>query len=86
MGLREKTWFYHIMFLPIFGEMDGGAFLNILTIAVFFAIYLWHTKHDHKHNSELLDEVKKIRTHLENRFRGEMSEIRAKTAKPDEEY
>lgn len=64
--VRQKpNRLYHIMFLPLFGEMDSGFVLNLITIVVFFGIYLWHTKHDHKHNEELLDEVKKIREKLQ---------------------
>ena len=55
------------MFLPLFGKMNEGFLFNIITIVVFFGIYLWHTKHDHKHNKELLDEVKKIREELKKR-------------------
>lgn len=55
------------MFLPLFGDLDGAFVFNILTIAIFFGIYLWHTKHDHKHNKELLDEIKKIHEELKKK-------------------
>lgn len=59
--------FYHIMFLPLFGEVSGEVLLNLLTIAIFFGVYAWHLKHDHKHNKELLSEVKKIREKIEGK-------------------
>lgn len=70
MDLKNMPRLYHIMFLPVFGDLDGGMFLNIITIAVFFGIYLWHTRHDHKHHKELLEEVKKIREEIEKKKAG----------------
>lgn len=55
------------MFLPVFGGIDHDFVFNVLTIGVFFALYLWHTLHDHAHNKELLDEVKKIREELKRK-------------------
>ena len=60
--------FYHVMILPVFGEVDGDFILNVITILAFSAIYLWHVKHDHKHNEELLEEVKKIREEITKRL------------------
>lgn len=53
------------MFLPFFGEVDEGMVLNLASIAVFLLVYLWHIRHDHRHNDALIDEVKKIRSLIE---------------------
>ncbi len=58
---------YHIMFLPVVGEVDKSLIFNVITVLIFLGFYLWHTHHDHKHNEELLDEVKKIREEIEKK-------------------
>ena len=63
----QRDRFYHIMFLPIVGEVDKSLIFNVITVLIFLGIYFWHTHHDHKHNKELLDEVKKIREKLEKK-------------------
>lgn len=68
--MREKLpqqKMYHIMFLPAAAGFDHDFVFNALTIIIFFGLYLWHTLHDHAHNKELLEEVKKIRDELKRK-------------------
>lgn len=46
----------HILFLP--ADLSGGQLLlPILTVVPFLLIYLWHMKHDHRHQDELIGRV-----------------------------
>jgi len=66
--MKIKNQFWHIMFLPVLGEVEESLILNLATMVVFLGIYLWHLKHDHAHrdlqakrDAELLEEVKEIK-------------------------
>lgn len=65
---KAKNQFWHIMFLPVLGEVEESLVLNLATVLVFIGIYLWHLRHDHAHRNEqakrdeeLLEEVKQIK-------------------------
>lgn len=55
------------MFIPLFGaQIEEDLIINLVAIILFLAIYVWHVKHDHKHNEELLKELKELRKDLNN--------------------
>lgn len=46
----------HIMFLPV--GLDAGHIAEFaLYVLPFILIYIWHIKHDHEHNTELLSKL-----------------------------
>ena len=68
---KIKNQFWHIMYLPAFGEVDENLVINIVTILVFLGFYIWHMRHDHSHRNEqakreeeLLGEVKEIKNEI----------------------
>jgi len=46
----------HIMFLPL--GLDASHIVEFsLYVLPFILIYIWHIKHDHEHNTELLTKI-----------------------------
>lgn len=69
--MKIENQFWHIMFLPVLGEVEESLLLNLATVVVFIGIYLWHLRHDHAHrdeqakrDEELLREVKEIKEEM----------------------
>ena len=70
-NMKIKNQFWHIMYLPAFGEVDEDLLINLMTIIIFLGIYIWHMRHDHSHRNEqakreeeLLKEVKEIKEEI----------------------
>jgi hypothetical protein len=53
--------FNHIMFLPAFGSIDADLALNLAAIILFMGVYIWHVKHDHRHNEKMIGEIRLLR-------------------------
>lgn len=48
--------FFHLMFLPL--DFDAGHLLEFaLFVLPFILIYVWHIRHDHRHNTELISKL-----------------------------
>ena len=69
--MNNNKQFWHIMFLPVLGEVEESLLLNLATMVVFLGIYLWHLRHDHAHrdeqakrDAELLSEGKQIKEEI----------------------
>ena len=67
----KYTKIWHIMYLPVFGNVDENLLINLATIVIFIGIYLWHMRHDHSHRDKqahheesLLNEVKEIKEEI----------------------
>lgn len=66
----KKIRLRHIMFIPLFGaQIEKDLIINLAAIVIFLGIYVWHVKHDHKHNEELIKEIKELRKDVNGRLR-----------------
>ncbi|MDO8504354.1 MAG: hypothetical protein Q7S36_00675 [Candidatus Liptonbacteria bacterium] len=71
--MENNKKLYHIMFLPIVGDLDHDFVFNAIIMVIFFGLYIWYSRREHKHTDELLSEVKKIREKIDKYFGDEDS-------------